>query len=55
MVDDDFEIDNGGVVEVHDKPVRVVARANGWEEKSETVEPGRTKDVLLLLKKSEPN
>jgi hypothetical protein len=53
VIDGDYEIENGGVVEVSDKSVKVTARAPGWEEKSETIEPGRTKDVLLLLKKAE--
>ena len=53
LVDGNYEIANGDVVEVQDKPVKVVARATGWEEKSEIIEPGRTKDVLLLLKKAD--
>ncbi len=53
VVDEDYELENGGVVEVTDQPVHVVARAPGWEDKAETIEPGRKKDVLLLLRKAE--
>ena len=53
VVDDSYEIANGDVVEVGDKPVRVVARVPGWEDDEEIIEPGRTKDVLLFLRKAD--
>jgi hypothetical protein len=53
IVDDSYEIANGDVVEVGDKPVRVVARVPGWEDDEEIIEPGRTKDVLLFLRKAD--
>lgn len=51
VVNGEYELENGGLIEVGEEAIKIVAKAPGWEDKKVTIEPGRTKDVLLLLRK----